>query len=81
MLLTADQPLDNYWITLTQQFRKGAPNGYAILHYEGAANATLPTTPTPQPSTVKPESLSQVNQVQPVLKPGLSVGRRQAWCA
>ena len=63
VLLTADQPVDNYWITLLQQYRKGSPNGYAVLHYEGAENATLPATPAPQPSTVSPWTLAQTNSV------------------
>lgn len=65
VLLTANQPVDNYWITMTQQYRKGAPNGYAILHYEGAPNYTLPDTPVPQPGSIPPFTLAEAGQVNP----------------
>ncbi len=55
MLLTADQPAANYWITVASQFRVGAPAGYGVLSYAGAPNATaatLPTTPALQPANI-----------------------------
>lgn len=62
VLLTANAPVGNYWITVQPQYRLGAPNGYGILHYKGAP-PTLPQGPIPQPGAVKPWSLPQLNQV------------------
>ena len=66
MLLTADQPVDNYWISLTQQYRIGAPMGFAVLHYNGSAANTLPHngTSNPQPTTALPYSADQINEVR-----------------
>ena len=64
MLLTADQPVGNYWISVTTQYRLGAPMGFAVLHYEGAPNATLPTTSTPQPTDVLPFTADDWNEVR-----------------
>ena len=69
MLLSADQEPDNYWITVQQQYRTGGPNGYAILHYEGAPNYTLPDTNASQPGAVKPFTLAQINSVR--LRPAI----------
>ncbi|KAF0700358.1 Aste57867_9108 [Aphanomyces stellatus] len=46
VLLTADQPVDNYWMQTTGKWRAGAPtNGFAILHYDDAVDATTLRTP------------------------------------
>lgn len=45
MLITANQPVANYWITVTVRGRKPAtPPGTWALQYAGAPNGTLPTT-------------------------------------
>lgn len=62
VLLTANASVGNYWITVQPQYRLGSPNGFGILRYEGAP-PTLPQGPTPQPGTVKPWTLSQIDQV------------------
>ncbi|KAK9792751.1 hypothetical protein WJX73_006180 [Symbiochloris irregularis] len=64
ILLTADQEPGNYWITTQMNYRVGGPNGYAVLHYEGSSNHTLPTTPTPQPGAAEPLTLSQINSIE-----------------
>ncbi|PSC72468.1 L-ascorbate oxidase-like [Micractinium conductrix] len=62
VLLTADQPAGNYWISTHVQYRPGSPSGYAVLHYRGAADA-LPTTPPPQPQTVGPWGLPELAMI------------------
>ena len=62
MLLTAAALVENYWITVQPQYREGSPNGYAVLHYDGAPES-LPLEPTPQPGTMQPWSLQQIGQV------------------
>lgn len=67
VLLTADQPAANYWITVASQFRVGAPAGYGVLSYAGAPNttaATLPTTPAPQPVNITANLNLKVGVVQ-----------------
>ncbi|PNH03771.1 Serine/threonine-protein kinase DCLK3 [Tetrabaena socialis] len=74
VLLTADQPPANYWITVVAQYRAGSPAGYAVLHYavptvngstvngSTAANisaAAFPTTPPPQPASIAPWGLAE----------------------
>lgn len=58
MLLKADQPAANYWISVVPQYRTGAPAGYAVLHYAAAGvNAsTFPATTAPQPVSITPWS-------------------------
>ena len=51
MLLTADQPTRDYWITVQSQFDLGTPNGYAILHYAAPPPPAPPMPPMP-PSPV-----------------------------
>ncbi|KIJ22839.1 multicopper oxidase [Sphaerobolus stellatus SS14] len=56
-VVTANQPVDNYWIRATQTIRGATTNAgnanfngtdtYAVLHYFGASNGE-PTTPQPE---------------------------------
>lgn len=62
VLLKADQPLGNYWISSQVQFRNGSPSGYAILRYKGAKEA-LPSVPLPQPGSVAPWTPQQENKL------------------
>ena len=63
VLLVANASVANYWITVQPQHDFGsAPNGYAILHYDGAPDK-LPLGPTPQPAAMQPWSLQQLAQV------------------
>jgi L-ascorbate oxidase len=64
LLLTTNQEPRNYWITSASQYRTGSPNGFGVLHYAGAPNTTLPTTPPPQPGAIGPWSLSTINAVK-----------------
>ena len=64
VLLTADQPVSNYWISLTQQYRLGAPMGFAVLHYNGSAADTLPPNPNPQPTNITLFTASDINEVR-----------------
>ncbi|PSC72452.1 DNA-directed RNA polymerase III subunit RPC5 [Micractinium conductrix] len=57
VLLTADQPAGNYWISTHVQYRPGSPSGYAVLHYQGTPDA-LPATAPPQPQSVGPWTLA-----------------------
>lgn len=63
VLLTANASVGNYWITVQPQYRLGSPNGFGILHYEGAF-PSLPQTATPQPGATNPWSLPQIAQVK-----------------
>ncbi|PNW88481.1 hypothetical protein CHLRE_01g031500v5 [Chlamydomonas reinhardtii] len=73
VLLKADQPAANYWISVVPQYRTGAPAGYAVLHYAAAGvNAsTFPATTAPQPVSITPWSDSMNAKV--VLAPELLV--------
>lgn len=62
VLLKADQPKGNYWISSQVQYRSGSPSGFAVLHYRGAAKA-LPKTPTPQPGSVLPWTPEQTGRI------------------
>lgn len=63
VLLTADAYVGNHWITVQPITGfPGAPNGYAILHYDGAAPG-LPLQPAPQPGAAQPWSIQQIEQV------------------
>ncbi len=64
VLLTANATVGNYWVTAQPQYRKGSPNGFAVLQYKGA-NETLPATPTPQPGAVEPWTEPQAAMVSP----------------
>ena len=66
VLLTADQPAGNYWISLTQQYRLGAPMGFAVLHYNGSAADTLPPTPNPQPTNITLFTAADINEVRTI---------------
>ncbi|ETV97999.1 hypothetical protein, variant [Aphanomyces invadans] len=44
LLVTADQPVDNYWMQMTGKWRLNPPtNGFSVLHYTGAGDP--PATP------------------------------------
>ena len=40
VLLTANQPVDNYWLSALVQYRTGSPAGYAVISYAGEALTT-----------------------------------------
>jgi hypothetical protein len=42
VIIKTNQEVDNYWISVIPQFRKGAPAGYAVLNYNGAPKNALP---------------------------------------
>jgi hypothetical protein len=42
VIIKTNQKVDNYWISVIPQFRKGAPAGYAVLNYNGAPKNALP---------------------------------------
>ena len=42
MLIRTYEKVDNYWISVLSQYRKGAPAGYAVLNYKGAPKNSLP---------------------------------------
>ena len=65
MLLKADQPAGNYWISSRPQYRVGSAAGYGVLRYAGANASALPGSPAPQPDTLAPWSLAQLAQVGP----------------
>eukprot|EP00898_Chlorokybus_atmophyticus_P005437 jgi/Chlat1/5895/Chrsp4S00497 len=46
VLLTANQPADNYWISVMGRFRPAAPSGLAVLSYAGVTPAE-PSAPVP----------------------------------
>ncbi|KAK9828854.1 hypothetical protein WJX72_002416 [[Myrmecia] bisecta] len=74
VLLTANQPVGNYWLTAQPQYRIGSPNGFAFLQYE-TANKTLPAGPTPQPGAVlgwTPQQIAQVVTAATLINPGVS---------
>ncbi|KAG1672998.1 hypothetical protein FOA52_005928 [Chlamydomonas sp. UWO 241] len=51
VLVTADQPIDNYWVMAQTQYRPGSPAGYAVLHYANATAGAFPNaTAAPQPN-------------------------------
>jgi L-ascorbate oxidase len=66
VLLKADQPAGNYWISSRPQYRVGSAAGYGVLRYAGADAGALPRSPAPQPDTLAPWSLAQLAQVGPV---------------
>ena len=37
VLLTANQPIENYWLSALVQYRTGSPAGYAVISYAGKA--------------------------------------------
>ena len=63
VLLKTDQAPGQYWITGLPQYRKGSPNGYAVLRYTGTP-VQLPPTPAPQPGSVAPWTQSDFDQVR-----------------
>jgi hypothetical protein len=52
VLMTASAAPGNYWMTVQPQYRIGLPAGYGVMRYNSSA-AGLPSTPAPQPGTVK----------------------------
>ncbi|KAI8468179.1 MAG: Cupredoxin [Monoraphidium minutum] len=48
VLVTANQAPGAYWISVTSQYRKGAPSAYGVMRYKGAP-AGLPSAPIMQP--------------------------------
>jgi len=42
VLIRTYEKVDNYWISVLPQYRKGAPAGYAVLNYKGAPVNSLP---------------------------------------
>lgn len=62
VLLTANQTPSAYWMTAYSQYRAGAPNGYAILRYNGTGDG-LPATATPQPGAVAPWTSANATQI------------------
>ncbi|KAG2501799.1 hypothetical protein HYH03_000299 [Edaphochlamys debaryana] len=69
VLLTANQPAANYWITVASQFRTGAPAGYAMLSYAGANATVLPATPVPQPANITANALAPMYMLDKLLTP------------
>lgn len=63
VLLKADQAPGNYWLSARPQFRPGSAAGYGVLRYAGANASALPASPPPQPDTLAPWTLAQLNQV------------------
>ncbi|KAK9837176.1 hypothetical protein WJX81_008696 [Elliptochloris bilobata] len=64
VLLKANQAPGNYWLTARPQFRPGSAAGYGVLRYSGANASALPASPAPQPDTLAPWTLAQLNQVR-----------------
>ena len=64
MLLKADQAPGSYWLSARPQFRPGSAAGYGVLRYAGANASALPASPPPQPDTLPPWTLAQLNQVK-----------------
>lgn len=66
MLLRADQPVGNYWLSavVVNGTRTGSPAGYGVLRYAGADNASLPEQPLPQPESVAPWNLTTYQKVR-----------------
>ncbi|GIL43898.1 hypothetical protein Vafri_1486 [Volvox africanus] len=64
VLLTADQPPANYWITVAPQYRTGAPSGYAVLNYKGVNASTFPLSPAPQPINITSWGLAEDSLVR-----------------
>ncbi|GIL81975.1 hypothetical protein Vretimale_1452 [Volvox reticuliferus] len=64
VLLTADQPPANYWITVAPQYRIGAPAGYAVLNYKGVNTSTFPSSPPPQPVNITPWGFAEDSLVR-----------------
>eukprot|EP00884_Botryococcus_braunii_P009161 jgi/Botrbrau1/18246/Bobra.0844s0001.1 len=73
VLLKADQPVGNYWITAQVQFRTGSPSGYGILRYKGA-NSSLPSSASPPPDTYPPWTLDELQEIRSLdtTKPSVS---------
>lgn len=61
VLLTANNAIANYWISVHSQYRLGSPSGYAVLRYVNATSGVFPLTPTPQPGLVAPWNLTRLN--------------------
>ncbi len=64
MLLQANQPKGNYWISALAQnsTRIGSPGGYGVLRYADA-DLTLPTDPILQPESAPPWTFGTVAAV------------------
>ena len=45
------------------QYRVGSPDGYGVLQYVGAPNATLPGGTLPQPGSTAPFAINTINNV------------------
>lgn len=63
VLLKADQAPGNYWISSRPQFRTGSAAGYGVLRYSAANASALPASAAPQPDTLKPWTVQQLEQV------------------
>ena len=67
MLLKADQPVNNYWLSavVVNNTRTGSPAGYGVLRYVGANDSALPEQPLLQPESVTPWNFTTYKEVLP----------------